>query len=68
MPYRKDATLQDAEMFQRFHMLWIDFEELKRSLASGAHLEQECSTCSDPGDDYVALLLDGQRIGYWPGY
>ena len=68
MPCRKDATLHDAEMFNSFHMLRIDIEELKRSLVQGSRLELEESEFEDPGPDYVALFLDGKRVGYWPGY
>ena len=43
-------------------------EEVKAAVDGGSRLEMEESGFKDPGPDYCAVLLDGQRIAVIPGY
>ena len=68
MAKRRNASLEDAKMFNAFGMLQIDLETLKAHLDSGSLLELEDSEFNDLSPDYSALFLDGKRVGYWLGY
>ena len=68
MPYITEATMDDVQSYSKFNKLNKPVEEVEAEVANGAKLTQRQSSFSDPGDDWNELLLDGKRIGWWPGY
>jgi len=44
------------------------FETLKQRLEGGSKIERVESLASDPGDDYVKFLADGEEVVTIPGY
>ena len=44
------------------------FETLKQRFEGGSKIETVESVFSDPGDDYVDFLADGEIIAHIPGY
>jgi len=68
MPMTKKASVSDLRDFDRAGKLsGKSMAEIEAAMEAGALLEYEASVFADPAD-YTALLLDGERVGYWPGY
>jgi len=70
MSTRRKAILKDLYSFHTFNHLNTDItvRTVETAVDQGARLEVEESQFKDPREDYTALLLNGERIGYWPGY
>jgi len=68
MSYFVEATMSDVKSYNRFGKLQVPLMDVLIRVERGAKLTQECSSFTDPGDDWNKLLLDGKCIGYWEGY
>ena len=70
MPHMKKAGRFDVEGHYRAGVTLKDAPSLEEvlALADEGKVHMECSSFTDPGEDYTALVVDGKRITYWPGY
>lgn len=68
MPYRKDVSIADLTLWDKFGKLKRSVEEIVERVRTGAKLEVEHSSMTDPGDDWSRLWLNEEEIGYMPGY
>ncbi len=68
MPHRRIATERDIENFRAFGKTRLTVEEFKKSKLRGDVVEVEESAFNDPGCDYTAIVINGKRVGFWPGY
>lgn len=73
MPYTVATDLNHLRDYERAKKLTMPMEEVEKKIDAGAELIQECSSFSDPGDDWTAMWLeypDGSKecIAFWPGY
>ncbi len=70
MPHLKEVGDEDVRNHYRCAQILRGAPSLEEAieLAGKGKLKLECSSFSDPGEDYTALSLEGKRITYWPGY
>lgn len=68
MAIRRKADIVDVARFERAGMLRISMSEAADRIGQGERLEIEESQFSDPGEDYSALYLNDEQIGFWRGY
>jgi len=67
---RRKATQGDLEMFSfmgRFSTTPEREAKARKALEEGT-LEFEESGFKDPGEDYTALVANGERLATWGGY
>ena len=68
MAIKRPGKPQDVESFAKAGKLKISKSEIERRIAAGETLYREESQFNDPGDDWTALYLGTEQIGYWSGY
>lgn len=68
MPKRSTATKGNLAAFVSHDKLLISKEDILKRMDAGEMLVYEESGFKDPGKDWTALYLNGERVGYWEGY
>jgi len=68
MPKRRPGNMTDVNSFDRWGKLKVTPKEISERVGGGEELFYEESLFSDPGEDYTALYLGNEQVGYWEGY
>jgi hypothetical protein len=68
MPQGRPGTENDLNSFDRAGKLTLPLSQIQERMEKGEKLIYQESLFSDPGQDYTALFLGGEQVGFWPGY
>lgn len=68
MPNQRQGTIADVHSFARAKKLYKPVEELEKRVENGEDVTVVESSFSDPGDDYTALHVGNECVGYWQGF